>query len=160
MWPWLLEDNLIFQFPQKWSFSCQAIHSLWRSWYTQTFLLWAKRGTAVVSGSCAHFCTLSLLDFCISFRKNETAILLKTKVEMPNSVSTNRNQVSPEAEIGRNQRNWNRLKGPKCKQNDQEYAQDYLKCAKSQHSAEIATQGTWNFGPIFQKKRNYHTPAA
>ena len=66
-------DNLIFQFPQKWSFSCQAIHRLWRSWYTQTFLLWAKRGTAVVSGSCAHVCTLSL-DFCISFRKNETAI--------------------------------------------------------------------------------------
>ena len=47
----------------------------------------------------------SLLDFCISFRKNETAILLKTKVEMPNSVSTNRNQVSPEDEIGGNQRN-------------------------------------------------------
>ena len=36
------------------------------------------------------------------FRKNETAILLKTKVEMPNSVSTNRNQ---EDEIGGNQRN-------------------------------------------------------
>ena len=29
------------------------------------------------------------------FAKNETAILLKTKVEMPNSVSTNRNQVLP-----------------------------------------------------------------
>ena len=69
------------------------------------FLLWAKRGTAVVSGSCSHVCTLSLLDFCISFRKNETDILLKTKVEMPNSVSTNRNQVSPEDEIGGNQRN-------------------------------------------------------
>ena len=52
-----------------------------------------------------HTCTLSLLYFCISFRKNETAILLKTKVEMPNSVSTNRNQVSPEDEIGGNQRN-------------------------------------------------------
>ena len=62
-------------------------------------------GTAVVSGTCAHVCTLSLLDFCISFRKNETAILLKTKVEMPNSVSTNRNQVSPEDEICGNQRN-------------------------------------------------------
>ena len=59
----------------------------------------------MVSGSCAHVCTLSLLDFCISFRKNETAILLKTKVEMSNSVSTNRNQVSPEDEIGGNQRN-------------------------------------------------------
>ena len=69
------------------------------------FLLWAKRGTAVVSGSCAHVCTLSLSDFCISFCKNETAILLKTKVEMPTSVSTNRNQVWPEDEIGGNQRN-------------------------------------------------------
>ena len=69
------------------------------------FLLWAKRGTAVVSGSCAHVCTLSLLDFCISFRKKETAILLKTKVEMPNSVSTNRNQVWPDDQIGGNQRN-------------------------------------------------------
>ena len=92
----------IFQFPQKWSFSSQAIHRLWRSWYTQTFLLWAKQVTAVVSGSCAHVCTLSLLDFCVSFRKNETAILLKTKVEMPNSVSTFRNQ---EDEIGGNQQN-------------------------------------------------------
>ena len=45
-------------------------------------------------------------------------------------------------------------------QNDQKHAQDYRKCAKSRHSAEIATQGTWNFGPILQKKRNYHTPAA
>ena len=29
----------------------------------------AKHGTAVVSGFCAHVCTLSLSDFCISFRK-------------------------------------------------------------------------------------------
>ena len=147
MWPWLVEHNLIFQFPQKWSFSCQAIHRLWRSWYTQTFWLWAKPGTAVVSGSCAHVCTLSLLDFCISFRKNETAILLKTKVEMPNSVSTNRNRRDWQKELDEE----NRLKGPKCKQNDQKYAQDYRKWAKSRHSAEIATQGTWNFGPILQK---------
>ena len=33
---------------------------------------------------------------------NETAILLKPKVEMPNSVLTNRNQVSPEDEISGN----------------------------------------------------------
>ena len=39
------------------------------------------------------------------FRKNETAILFKTKVEMPNSLSTNRNQGSPEDEIGGNQQN-------------------------------------------------------
>ena len=43
------------------------------------FLLWAKRGTAVVSGSCAHDCTLSLLDFCISFRKNETSDFVKNE---------------------------------------------------------------------------------
>ena len=42
---------------------------------------------------------------------------------MPKSVSTNGNQVSPEDEIGG--------KGPKCKQNDQKYAQDHRKCAKS-----------------------------
>ena len=33
---------------------------------------------------------------------NVTAILVKTKVEMPNSDQTNRNQVSPEDEIGGN----------------------------------------------------------
>ena len=56
--------------------------------------------------SCSfRFLCACLTTVCISFRKNETAILLKTKVEMPYSVSTNRNQVSPEDEIGGNQ--WN-----------------------------------------------------
>ena len=53
---------------------------------------------------CARLHTV-IIRFLQLFRKNETAILLKTKVEMPHSVSTNRNQVSPEDEIGGNQRN-------------------------------------------------------
>ena len=66
--------------------------------------------------------------------------MLKTKVEMPNSKSSlakgQDRRKSTELD------EWNRLKGPKCKQNDQKYAQDYQKCAKFRQSAEIATQGT------------------
>ena len=53
--------------------------------------------------SCSfRFLCARLHTVIIWFRKNETAILLKTKAELPNLVSTNRNQVSS---IGRNQRN-------------------------------------------------------
>ena len=37
-----------------------------------------------------------------SYLANETAILVKAKVEMPNSESTNSHQFSPEGQIGGN----------------------------------------------------------
>ena len=55
----------------------------------------AKRGTAVVSGFCAHVCTLSLSDFCISLTTNlaHQFLLTRTKKTMTHCTMIGRDHM-------------------------------------------------------------------
>ena len=92
--------------------------------------------------ACSHTVIILFLHFISQIRE---PFFLKTKVEMFNSASTNRNIKFPQetrlAEINEIKQ-WNRIKGLKCKQKYQKYAQDYWNCAKSWHFAKVTTQGT------------------